>query len=123
MSISDLIPFNKRTEHEQKKIQRKGGQKSGEVRREKKNVLLCLNALLEQSYDTPEGKVTGAELIASKLFNLGVQEGNIKALSELLDRVYGKAKQNVDVSSSDGSITALGAISFNEWKQAQDKKQ
>lgn len=33
----NLIPLNKRTKSEQREYQKKGGQKSGEVRRQKKN--------------------------------------------------------------------------------------
>ena len=36
MAKEDLIPFNQRTEEEQKKIARKGGKASGEARRIKK---------------------------------------------------------------------------------------
>lgn len=37
MSQEDLIPFNKRTEAEQKEITRKGGIASGKARREKRD--------------------------------------------------------------------------------------
>ena len=46
MAQKDLIPLNKRTKEEQKKITQKGGIKSGQVRREKKTIQNLLNDLL-----------------------------------------------------------------------------
>ena len=42
----NLIPFNKRTESERRKIAKQGGKKSGEVRREKKTMRETIEMLL-----------------------------------------------------------------------------
>lgn len=47
MNEQNLIPFNERTESEQREITQKGGLKSGEVRREKATFRLEYTALLD----------------------------------------------------------------------------
>ena len=54
----NLIPWNKRTENEQREYAKKGGQKSGEVRRQRK-------AMKEQ-----------AELLLALPFNIIDKQGN-----------------------------------------------
>lgn len=49
---ANLIPFNKRTESEQREYAKKGGQKSGEVRRKKKTMKEAMKMLL--NLDMPE---------------------------------------------------------------------
>lgn len=71
----NLIPWNKRTEKEQREYARKGGKKSGEVRRKRK-------AMKEQ-----------AELLLSLPFNIVDKNGNeIKKVLETL----GIDEDNVD---------------------------
>lgn len=50
----NLIPFNKRTEVEQRKIQSAGGKASGAARRKKADFRKALNALLTAKIDHPE---------------------------------------------------------------------
>lgn len=71
----NLIPMNKRTKSEQREYTKKGGQKSGEVRRQRK-------AMKEQM-----------EMLLSLPFNLKDKNGNdvINALSSL-----GIEKDNID---------------------------
>lgn len=52
----NLIPFNKRTESEQRKIRSAGGKASGEVRRRKANFRKTLNMLLTSEIDNEEWK-------------------------------------------------------------------
>lgn len=51
----NLIPFNKQTESEQREKAKKGGQKSGEVRRQKKKMKEIMNTIL--SLDIPDEQV------------------------------------------------------------------
>lgn len=71
----NLIPFNQRTESEQREYARKGGQKSGEVRRQRK-------AMKEQ-----------AELLLSLPFKLKDKEG--RQLSNFLKEL-GIGEDNID---------------------------
>lgn len=50
----NLIPFNKRTKVEQRKIQSAGGRASGAARRKKADFRKTLNALLTAEIDYPE---------------------------------------------------------------------
>jgi len=88
----NLIPWNKRTESEQREYARKGGQKSGEVRRQRK-------AMKEQM-----------EMLLSLPFNLKDREGNDIAdmLSEL-----GINKKNIDNQM---------AMIISLWKTATNSK-
>ncbi len=50
----NLVPFNKRTVSEQRKIQSAGGKASGEARRRKADFRKTLNLLLAAKIDSPE---------------------------------------------------------------------
>lgn len=54
MAQKDLIPLNKRTKDEQKKIQSKGGKASGETRRRKKAMRQAASALLDMRVSVGE---------------------------------------------------------------------
>lgn len=71
----NLIPFNKRTKNEQREYARKGGKKSGEVRRKRK-------AMKEQ-----------AELLLSLPFNIIDKNGN--ELKRVLESL-GIDEENID---------------------------
>lgn len=79
----NLIPFNERTEEEQKEIARKGGIASGKVRQEKATMKKTLEMLLESTNNT--GK-TYRELSTLGLIK-GAMEGkadNYKTMLALL---------------------------------------
>ena len=69
MAKEDLIPFNERTEEEQKEICRKGGIKSGEVRREKAQLKSAIKTILSLPVKDPK--------IKAQLKELGMGEGDI----------------------------------------------
>lgn len=56
MAKEDLIPFNKLTEEEQKKLAKAGGIKSVQVRRNKKKLKELANMLLDNDVNNPEIK-------------------------------------------------------------------
>ena len=76
MAQKDLIPFDKRTEEEVKRIASAGGKASGKARRDKAKLKDCLQALMETKfYDAKSGKkVTGAELLSTDLFQKALEE-------------------------------------------------
>ena len=55
-NYENLIPFNKRTESEQRKIQSAGGRASGEARRRKADFRKTLNMLLTAEIDSEDYK-------------------------------------------------------------------
>lgn len=84
----NLIPFNKRTKSEQREYAKKGGQKSGEVRRQRK-------AMKEQ-----------AELLLSLPFKLTDRNGN--ELKEVLEKL------GIDEENIDNQMAMIVAL----WKTA-----
>lgn len=85
---NNLIPWNQRTENEQREYAKKGGQKSGEVRRQRK-------AMKEQ-----------AELLLSLPFNITDRKGNeLKGVLE---------KLGIDEDNIDNQMAMIVAL----WKTA-----
>jgi hypothetical protein len=69
MAKEDLIPLNKRTKEEQKEITRKGGIKSGEVRREKAQLKSAIKVVLSLPVKSPKVK--------KMLEDMGIPEADI----------------------------------------------
>lgn len=78
--MSNLIPqAHKLTVDEQSA----GGKASAEARREKKNLRIALEMLLEREYTDKNGNtVTGTEAISAKLFEQAMK-GNIRAFETI----------------------------------------
>lgn len=74
MNEENLIPFNERTEEEQREIARKGGIASGEARRRKREIKDSLDLLLSLPFKI---KAKNADTIREQLNNLGVPEDEI----------------------------------------------
>ena len=70
----NLIPWNRRTESEQREYAKKGGQKSGEVRRQRKAMKEQAELLLALPFNIIDKQ--GNEL-KKILENLGIDENNI----------------------------------------------
>lgn len=79
----NLIPWDKRTESEQREYAKKGGQKSGEVRRQRKAMKEQMEMLLLLPFKS------------KKQFNfmkeLGIEEDEIDNQMALIVALYGKA--------------------------------
>ena len=72
----NLIPFNKRTESEQRKYASQGGKKSGEVRRQKKAMKDTMKMLLNLNLPESEGK--------EKLKEMGIEENDLNVQTAIL---------------------------------------
>lgn len=111
MAKKDLIPFNQRTEEEQKKIASMGGKKSGEVRREQKTYREMAKAMLS-------AKITD-ENILNELQAYGLSETDVKAYT-LLGMI--KASGNGSHNAFDRLMMLLGeetqATTSEQEKQA-----
>lgn len=92
----NLIPFNERTEKEQRKIQRKGGIASGKARREKADLKKKVNQILEMDVFSPQLKerleeqglsATNQTAIATVLLQKALK-GDMRAI-ELLAKMNG----------------------------------
>jgi len=91
LAKKDLIPLNKRTKDEQKKIQSKGGKKSGESRRKKKLLKDCMIDLLELP-------VTNTKTW-NKLSRMGIDPKDIDNRSLLTVSLFMKAVECGDVAA------------------------
>lgn len=71
----NLIPFNKRTESEKREIAKKGGKKSGEVRREQKTYREMVKTMLSAQVTDPK--------LLKELKKYGITDTDVKALTLL----------------------------------------
>ena len=93
MNEGNLIPV--RTESEAREKGKAGGIASGEARRRKKGLRECLMAVLDGK--DADG-LTGAEKLASSLMKSAL-DGNIRAFAEIRDTVYGKPRQEIEMTT------------------------
>lgn len=81
----NLVPANQRSKEEVRKNSSKGGKKSGEVRREKKNLREAMQEALVTTFTDSKGnKATGMEIIMA---------GILANLSDPKSRNWGKAME------------------------------
>lgn len=82
----------------------KGGKRSAEVRREKRDLRKALEMLLEKEYKDKNGNVaTGAEAITTKLFEQAMK-GNVKAFETIRSTVGQDPVQKVMVAEVDQDV-------------------
>lgn len=79
----NLIPWNKRTENEQREYAKKGGQKSGEVRRQRKAMREQMEMLLSLPFKQRDQ--------LNFIKELGINEDEIDNQMALIVAMYGKA--------------------------------
>ena len=103
MAKKDLVPFNQRTEEEQKKIASMGGKKSGEVRREQKTYREMAKAMLSATITD--------ENILNELKAYGLSETDVKAYT-LLGMI--KASGNGSHNAFDRLMELIGEKEQNQ---------
>ena len=103
MAKKDLIPFNQRTEEEQKKIASMGGKKSGQVRREQKTYRDMAKAMLSA--------IITDENILNELQAYGLNETDVKAYT-LLGMI--KASGNGSHNAFDRLVELIGEKEQNQ---------
>lgn len=96
MAQEDLIPLNERTIEEQKEIARKGGIKSGEVRREKKLLKEYLEAILSIKDDKGIDKST--KIVIALVDRAEI--GDTKAFEVIRDTLGQKPKDEIKATVS-----------------------
>jgi len=74
-----------------------------------------LDDLLSDILGNEEDKDSEAHAILTRLLK-DAKNGNVKAAEILLDRAYGKSKQSIDHTSSDGSFSLKDALGFDSSK-------
>ena len=94
----NLIPWNKRTENEQREYARKGGYKSGEVRRQRKAMKEQMEMLLSLPFKQ--------EKQLKFMKSLGIEEEEIDNQMALMVAMYAKAlKGDVQAFNSIREVT------------------
>ena len=121
MAKKDLIPFNQRTEEEQKKIASMGGKKSGEVRREQKTYREMAKAMLSAQITDPkmlkEMAKYGSEGTDLKAYTLlgmikASAEGSHNAFDRLLE-LAGEKDTPTDQNRFNDGLMALADLINN----------
>lgn len=79
----------------------KGGKRSAEARRAKRDLRIALEILLEKTYvDKSGNEITGTTAVASKLFEQAMK-GNVKAFETLRDTVGQKPVEKIEQLQTD----------------------
>jgi hypothetical protein len=101
----NLVSNAERTPERVRENASKAGKASGKARRDKKNLRLALEALLEKKTQDPDTgqKMTGTELVTLKLYEQAIQ-GNVKAFEVLRDSVGQMPVQKVMLAEVDQSV-------------------
>ena len=103
MNEQNLIPTTMRSESEARENSRKGGIKSGEARRKKRDLKLAMQALLEADVtDKKTGEtMSGAEAIAMAQYKKALK-GDAKAFELVRDTSGQKPVEKVEQVNIDG---------------------
>ena len=94
----------------------KKGQSGNPNGRPKK--LPALDVIMANVMGQEKDGITAAEAIIMKLREMATK-GDIKAAQLLLDRGYGKAKQNIDITTQGEKVTIPTIIFTKENKQGE----
>ncbi|MBQ5903703.1 MAG: hypothetical protein IIW89_05135 [Alistipes sp.] len=119
----NLVPLNKRTKEEQRRICVMGGKASGEARREDKSIRNLLTAINDAEVELPiNGAMIKTIRKAKALLALQAkaEEGDVAAIREwakLLGEYEDKVKLDADVSSDSKVLLSLGDISPDDLAQ------
>lgn len=97
----------------------KGGKRSAEVRREKRDLRRALEVLLDKEYtDKKSGNVqTGAELLAFKQFQKAL-EGDTKAFEVVRDTAGQKPMERVNITANDDETIKEMQDFFSQKKES-----
>ena len=104
----NLIPMDERTENEQREIARKGGKKSGEARRRKKDMKAKMKLLLSlqptasqtellKALGIPEEDADNEMLLLVAMFQAAIEDRDTKAFDKVMD-VLGKTVQREELT-------------------------
>ena len=97
----------------------RGGKRSAEVRREKRDLRRALEVLLDKEYtDKKSGNVqTGAELLAFKQFQKAL-EGDTKAFEVVRDTAGQKPMERVNITANDDETIKEMQDFFSQKKES-----
>lgn len=104
----NLIPMTERSEEERRELSSKGGKKSGETRRRKKNLREAMKAALSLEYTMPTGEVLpGTEALALAVVRRALESGSTKDYKELMQICGEDLLSKADAKERDARIQAF----------------
>lgn len=111
MNDENLIPFNKRTEREQREIARKGGEASGKARQEKRTFGQLVDiALSKIGLDETTGDEMSLKAIAAARMAEKCSKGDLKAI-ELASELLGERVVKADITQRNAGSFDLDSLS------------
>ena len=122
--------FDERTASEQRQIAQKGGTVSGKSRRKKADMRKAVQSMLDNTYSDNSGKeLSGAEIMALKLFKIATNEKDKQCISaiKLIIELTGQNKDTLtdkktktDIKLLEARIKALSGLDDGETKKLLD---
>lgn len=107
MSYEHLKPQSMRTKEEQREIARKGGVKSGEIRREKKRFKELFLSLLEDDCKADKNKPknerrTNKDLFAMRMMKQAI-DGDLNSQKYIIEMIGEAPSKKVEVTGANGT--------------------
>jgi len=122
--------FDERTASEQREIAQKGGTTSGKVRRKKADMRKAVQSMLDNTYSDNSGKeLSGAEIMALKLFKIATNEKDKQCISaiKLIIELTGQNKDaltdkktKAEIKLLEAKIKAISGLDDGETKKLLD---
>ena len=122
--------FDERTASEQRQIAQKGGTVSGKSRRKKADMRKAVQSMLDNTYSDNSGKeLSGAEVMALKLFKIATNEKDKNCISaiKLIIELTGQNKDTLtdkktktEIKLLEARIKALSGLDDGETKKLLD---
>lgn len=130
MNEENLKPNSERTPSEIKEMTTKGGINSGKSRRKKADMRKAVQSMLDNTYSDNSGKaLTGAEIMALKLFKIATNEKDKQCISaiKLIIELTGQNKDTLtdkktktEIKLLEARIKALSGLDDGETKKLLD---
>lgn len=107
MGNGNLIPFSEQTEDEQREIARKGGIRSGEVRREKKLFKEMFATFLNDDFQGDKDKPKNQRRTNKDMFVLRMikqaMEGDLNSQKYIIEMIGEAPSKKVEVTGANGA--------------------
>lgn len=126
----NLIPYNERSKDEARENGQKGGINSGKSRRKKADMRKAVQSMLDNTYSDNSGKeLSGAEIMALKLFKIATNEKDKQCISaiKLIIELTGQNKDTLtdkktkaEIKLLEAKIKAISGLDDGETKKLLD---
>lgn len=118
-NVDNLVKNSELTPEERKSKAQKAGQKSGQVRKEKKLIQEALRKALKGKYNIDNKMLNGYDALAVKMIYEALG-GNVQAFKEIRDTIGEKPKDTIEFESE--QITGI-KIKFVDKSNRSNRKE